>query len=393
MDTHKPYLIIPKLIEQPTWGGYYIAKTKGWDHHIELENKKIGQAYELYQDSNLSLFTSSSAAQFHGELTNSKDVEKRTSIPNSITMSDLIQSAPLEVLGKAIVNKYGPKMHLLIKFTQAQGNSFQLHVKEDTPNTVWLAKPESWYYFEPGFITLGVKNTTDWNEYQSSANDLQNELLSISIKVKDGKLTLKDAQLKINECLQKYNLWQYVNFVYPEKDSLIDLSAGAIHHSWEEDASKCPLGNVVYELQLNVMDGISTIRSFDKGKMTADGSIRPLHIDDYFNFIDRSGAANDPQNHTVIPQKISNSNSIEVLRLLQTKHYTLEKVTLLRKGSKYTHVPTHFRHVFVKSGDISLKTSKTTLEITRGHSAFIPYAVGQFELEAKNDHTEVLISY
>ena len=50
----QPYIVVPTLIEQPTWGGEYIGNLKGLAQE-NLGGKKIGQSYELFRDSNLSL--------------------------------------------------------------------------------------------------------------------------------------------------------------------------------------------------------------------------------------------------------------------------------------------------------------------------------------------------
>lgn len=393
MDFKRPYLIIPKLIEQPTWGGDYIIKTKGWDNKPGLQNLKIGQSYELFSGSNLSLALSSTDPDFVGEVTTSKDVEKKTAISGTLPLTELIKSSPREVIGRQSLAQHALKMPLLIKFTQALGNSFQIHIKDGAYDTFWQSKPESWYYFEPGFITLGVKVDTDWSEYQNAVTELQNKILELSIKIKDGKLRPKEAKKKIKELVTNYNPWQYVNLVYPKKDSLIDLSPCGIHHSWEEDTKRFPLGNVLYEIQLNIMDGVSTIRVFDKGKMAADGVIRPLHVDDYFNFIDRSGEANRPKTHEVTPRRLSNSPDYLHERLLQTKYYILEKVAFKKSSAVFSEKHKSFRHVFVKTGAVDVVSGKTTLFLLQGHSCFIPAASESYKIVNRKARSIALISY
>ena len=43
----KPYLCVPQLIEQSTWGGGYILEQKGWGKDTRFTGKKFGQSYEL----------------------------------------------------------------------------------------------------------------------------------------------------------------------------------------------------------------------------------------------------------------------------------------------------------------------------------------------------------
>src|SRR6185437_8295859 len=99
--------------------------------------------------------------QFRGELTDRDAVEVPTHPEGSLHLADLVAENPEAVLGAAVVSERGPQLALLIKYTQALGNSFQVHIKDGVTHPQWKPKPESWYYFEPGLITLGVKPGID----------------------------------------------------------------------------------------------------------------------------------------------------------------------------------------------------------------------------------------
>lgn len=395
MDTthNRPYLVIPKLIEQPTWGGTYIVETKQWQQKHELIGKKIGQSYELYDKSNLSLASSSENPSFTGEITDSKHVQDQTSAINSIALSSLIAKNPTSILGEKNILKYGTTMPLLLKLTQALGNSFQLHVSDGVNHPKWKAKPESWYYFEDGLITCGVKKDTNWHEYQKAVTELDKEIQRISGNVRAGSLLYEDAKTQIDMCIRRYNPWQYVNIVRVEKGTLLDLSSCGIHHSWEEDLKTIPLGNVLYEIQLNVMDDVATIRNFDKGKIGKDGILRPLQIDDYFALADRSATANDPNTHMRSAKMIYQSADLTRERILETKHYSMDRVKLNNKGSEFVDDIDTFRHLFVRSGAISVSAGGMTIEASTGHSVFVPAGSREYGIKSTEDNTEVLISY
>jgi hypothetical protein len=172
-DMRRPYLVIPKLIQQPTWGGQLIVQTKGWSQNKSLAEMKIGQSYELFSGSNLSLLESTDDPDFAGELTDSDTVAKPTHPAHSIALAKLIK---------------GTKIHLLIKYTQALGNSFQTHIKDGVKDPDWLPKPESWYYFEPGLITLGVKPNTDWDAYRAACVSIRDNMAGIGLAVASGSL-------------------------------------------------------------------------------------------------------------------------------------------------------------------------------------------------------------
>ena len=135
----KPYLIIPHLIEQPTWGGEYICSMKGWLQKKDFKGKKIGQSYELYDKSLLSTSITSTDDPLFG-------AEGEATIP----VSQFAEKRPFP----------------LIKFTQAKGNSFQLHIKPDANDSKWKQKAESWYYLEDGKATFGIKKGADIEKYK-----------------------------------------------------------------------------------------------------------------------------------------------------------------------------------------------------------------------------------
>jgi mannose-6-phosphate isomerase class I len=395
MDTTKlrPYLVVPKLIEQPTWGGTYIAESKKWQDTPTLAGKKIGQSYELYDKSNLSFAKTSQDPQFVGEIADNKSVEQQSVVPHGMALSDLIALDPSVVLGKRNVSAYGATMHLLLKFTQALGNSFQLHIPDGVKNDHWKPKPESWYYFEPGLITCGVRKDADWGAYEGAVTKLDTEMQAVAARVRDGSLRYEDAKPLIAQLVKDANPWQYVNVLRVEKGTLIDLSPCGIHHSWEEDLAAIPLGNVLYEIQLNVMDDVATLRSFDKGKMSKDGKLRSLQIAEYFTYADRSPAANDPKTHMREAKNVTKTEAYTHDRILETKYYSMDRITFARPDTTFESAIDTFRHIFVKSGGITVTAGETPVTVTSGHSVFIPAGCQSYKVVSSSPDTEILISY
>lgn len=395
MDTKqlRPYLVVPKLIEQPTWGGVYIAESKKWQDKSILAGKKIGQSYELYDKSNLSLSVTSDDPQFIGEIADNKSVEQQSAVPNSITLTEFIASDANAVLGKRIVGAYGAKMPLLLKFTQALGNSFQLHIPDGVKNDHWKPKPESWYYFEPGLITCGIKEGADWGAYQGSVTKLESEMQLVAGRVRDGSLSYEEAKVLISQLVKDANPWQYVNVLRVEKGTLLDLSPCGIHHSWEEDLEAIPLGNVLYEIQLNVMDDVATLRSFDKGKMSKEGNLRPLQIAEYFAFADRSATANDPKTHMRQASQVAKTDAYTHDRILETKYYSMDRVVFAKSDAVFESSMDTFRHLFVRSGAIIVTAGSVPVTVTTGHSVFIPAGCLSYKITSTLPDTEILISY
>jgi hypothetical protein len=393
LDLTRPYLVIPKLIEQPTWGGQYIAKSKGWHKREPLDRLRIGQSYELFSGSNLSLLSSSDDPAFVGEVTDNDAVARQTHPQRSLPLSSLLFASAEQTLGLEIIQARGPHLQLLIKYTQALGNSFQVHIRDGVKSPRWKPKPESWYYFEPGLITLGAKPGVDWAEYEHATHAVSEKAKEVGAGIAARKLSYSEAKAQLAAAVAKHDPWQYVNKVAVKAGQLVDMSAGGIHHSWEEDSELAPLGNILYEVQFEALDKISTFRNFDKGKIGPDGSVRPLQIAEYFQAIDRSPEANDPSRHLREPQLLDATNHYQLDTLLQSAHYNLDRLDLKQRNATFNQQIKRFKHLFLKSGRVTVSAGKHKVSLTPAHSCFIPAAAGSYTVTNIAPESEVLLSY
>lgn len=389
----RPYLVIPKLIEQATWGGSYIAQAKGWTERQGIGTVRIGQSYELFSGSNLSLLDDSSDPDFTGELTNNIDVERVTIVPHAISLAELIARDPAAVLGQGVVQERGSSLTLLIKFTQALGNSFQTHIKTGLSHPDYKPKPEAWYYFEPGSITLGVRLDADWQAYEMAVRHIDKAMQELSGRVEAGLVGIEEARAQAGKLVAAHDPWQYVNRLTVNKDKVVDLSAGGIHHSWEEDSILAPLGNVLLEVQAEAMDAVSTFRSFDKGKITDDGTVRPVHIDAYFEAIDRSRTANDPSLLVRDPALVKQTDGYTYQSLVASPYYKMDKLSLRSSGARYDEEITGFRHFFVQSGAVHIEAKGQRLAVQAGHACFVPADCRVVSLINSTQNAEILICY
>lgn len=390
---NKIYLITPKIIEQPTWGGRYILETKNWNHLLLYKNLQIGQSYELFSESKLrGDIQSSLDPSFSGELGYAMQPNKVFYQGNSkklIKLNDLIKHNPLAILGKNVLKKHGNKIRILIKFTQAKGNSFQLHVSEKDSCKKWHFKAESWYYFEAGLLTLGVRRNIDWEAYKNCCIRINQEMEKLSKAIQDGKLSLADAKLQAKILIKKYNPWQFVNLVKVKSNDLVDLSNAGIHHSWEED-NEYPLGNVLYEMCLDEMDPVSVVRNFDKGKFDKNGALRKLDIEDYYKYIDRSWYTNNPNNHLLEPKIIFNKSEIMISNLFKSKYYCLNKLEFI--GNYQEKMNGSFHHLFVRKGEVMIVYNhKTILKLTKGHSCFIPAVIKKYLIKSIGNNKSIIL--
>lgn len=384
---YRPFIIIPKLIEQPTWGGTYILNKKNFAQNQRFLSFKIGQSYEIFSGTKLATsIIDTSDKRFIPEIGYADTPDTRTDLfdlkPDAdyTSLSDFIASDPNGALGPKIMKKYG-KMPLLIKINQAQGNSFQLHIPHGQTYKHWIPKAESWYFLEDGLITFGVNPNKDINEYQMTCKKIEQFMLDISSQIKSNKKTLNDAQLEAQAYIRDLNPWQYVNMHKMLKGDVADLSGGGLHHSWEEHSEKNSFGNVVYEVQEDVMDPVSTIRSFDQGKIKNDGSVRSINVDDYFKLIDKDPAHNDLKTAT---QQLSGSSKIK------SNMYCMDAYQLT--GPQTFDVHDCFAHVHVEKGSATVRTPAGHVTLGAGHSCFIPYQAGSYTIDP-TEPTNVLLSY
>jgi len=369
----KPYLIVPKLIEQPTWGGDYILKMKSWERLNDFIDKKIGQSYELFSGTKLLInINNSEDKNFIGEL-GSPDENTIFNHTNYVSGKDYYEL-------KEVTSLYDRVQ--LIKVNQSNGNSFQIHVKLGVEDKRWQAKPETWYYLEDGLVTYGIKKGIDINEYKSACKLIESEMKNISQQVISKKIDLKKAKELSSQLVKKINPWQYVNLHEIKKHFIVDPSAGGIHHSWEEDLEKYPLGNVLYEVQKDVMDPVSTIRSFDRGKIKSDGSIREVHIDDYFKYLDTD---------------IINNDAVKTMRLgmgrkvIKNNAYTMDVLEVDNELLENNN--NSYSHLFVLDGKVAVEADDGEAIIGKGHSCFIPENVQKFKVKTIGGKSVILKTY
>lgn len=392
----KPYLIVPKLIEQPTWGGAYISEMKNF-HNPEIVSRKIGQSYELFEHSTIWMGETTANDTVPIEFGYAMDPDKVVrlgSFDRTMSLESIILKDAKRTLGENPLRKFGPKIATLIKLTQAKGNSYQLHVRPEDENDRWIPKPESWYFFGKGKLTLGVKKGIDWNAYKQTCEDIDVHAKELSLKVREKKMDVSQARKQLETYVKTKNPEQFVNVLYVDDGDIVDPSAGGIHHSWEE-GPELPLGNILYEVQRNSYDPVATIRNYDKGKMGSDGSIREVQVEEYFTFIDRSEDANDPQRMIRKPTVLEEHQGVQLSQIFSNDTYAMQSLSFSKETEakqEWTRCDQSFHHLFVRSGSCIVKTLDGSVSITRGFSAFIPAGVGSYVIKSTSG-SEILKTY
>ncbi len=365
--TLAPWQVQDELIEQPSWGGRYIVDLKGLSEDPQWQGKKVGQSYEFAKASKL--------------------VDPQTGDAHALV--DLIAQDKVGLLGQAVVDKYGADVSLLIKLTQAKGNSFQVHLPEGKTLGHWQPKPEAWFYLAPGLYTFGLKPGTSFEAYSRVLHTIDDEMQRLSAEVKAGKRSVNDARTLMQERIQTLNPYAYVNMVEAQTDDLIDLTPGAIHHSWEQDDARFPDGNLVYEVQLDVPDDKCSMRGFDKGKFLDDGGVRPTHVVDYLATIGQDAEHSDLSRHLRKPQMVADKDGCKTESLFRTPYFNLDRLTINPGGSLEQSLADGFHHLFVHGG--TAKIGGRTLE--QGRSYVLPAALGAYTLEATQSPIVILKTF
>ena len=366
-DLKAPWQVKDELIEQPSWGGQYIVDLKGLSEDPQWQGKKVGQSYEMAKASVLL----------------DPDGGSETAL------KDLIAGDAAGFLGKKVLDKFGADLSLLIKLTQAKGNSFQVHLPEGKTLGHWVPKPEAWFYLAPGLYTFGLKPGTDFEAYSRVLHTMDDEMGRLSREVEAGRFTVEDARAQAQQRIQVLDPFAYVNLVEAHTDDVIDLTAGGIHHSWEDDSTRFPDGNLVYEVQVDVPDDKCSMRGFDKGKILDDGSLRPTHVKDYLATIIQDPAHNELSQHIRKPLVMEDANGAKTENIFRTAHFNTDRLTVTAGSSLPQSLADGFHHLFVHAGTATI--GEHTL--AQGRSYVLPAAMGEYTIEAGDKDAVLLKTY
>lgn len=385
---HRPLYIVPLMVEQPTWGGSYIARSKHLAHSL-VEGKNIGQAFELYNESWVS---ASATPNFAFATATNLSEPLFADTTNVEQLQNIVEQDIAGTLGAEAVRRGWTNMQVLIKFTQAQNNSYQVHVVPGKEFGKWLPKPESWYFLEKGKATLGLADTTAVDAYKARCIEIDTRAQEISAQIQAGQLTVEEGRAELQVFIDQDHPRKFVNTVHVDSEAVIDLSQGGIHHSWEMDEA-LPDGNIVYEVQVNVMDEYCTLRSFDQGNIKGDGKVRPLTIEDYFTALDVDKERNTPA-HYFSQTSTEEDQGTTIRVLFQNQFYVSELISFERSyQGKYSITSSSFHHVYALEGDVSIMASDQMYPLKQGWSLFIPAAIGQYELVSEGGHARVITTH
>lgn len=308
------------ILKERVWGGDKL-KTLGKD--VSTDN--IGESWEISAvEGDVSTVSN---GRFLGE-----------------KFDDLINSYPIEIMGKEIFSIFGKQFPLLIKFLDAKTDlSIQLHPNDDLAkerhNT--FGKTEMWYIMvaEPNSrLILGFKEDSSPKEY---LHHLQEKTLPT--------------------ILQEYA-------VKPGETYLIET--GTIH----------AIGGGILLAEIQQTSDI-TYRVYDWDRRDNAGNQRELHVDLALDAIDYRKKE---------PKLTYQPKEDESVEIVSTPYFITNYIELQTELS-IAHKGESFRIYVCTEGSFSVRYAEETISIQQGETILIPATLREYEFQGEAKILEVYI--
>lgn len=304
----KPYL------KSVIWGGKKICEYKG----ISDEGDKIGESWEI------------SAVPGHVSVVAEGPYKGKN-------LDELIEEFGEDLLGKDVVEKYGKKFPLLIKFIDAADNlSVQVHPDDSLAGQRHnsLGKTEMWYIIssDPGAkIYAGLKESLNPDEYVK--------------RVERG--TFADA-LAVHDS---------------HPGDVFFLPAGRVH--------AIGAGNLLAEIQEN---SDITYRIYDYDRRDAQGNARELHTELAKDAIDYNIFKNYKEE--------TPADTDKNVKLAQCEHFITKR--LIIDGETEIALSQKSFHVLICiDGSANLQYPEGDMELKAGETVLLPAAMNEISIVGK----------
>ncbi|ERR1035437_1190022 len=314
----QPYpLTVKPILKEKVWGGRNLSA------YVSIKSKKTGEAWMLAdRDENNSVITSGSL--------------------KGMTIGKAVEKYPEQIMGPALIKKYGKKFPLLFKYLDTNDRiSVQVHPDDSYARRRGFpaGKTEMWYVLanRPGAkILAGFKGRQTRKTFARA--------------VKNGTLAdkLKSYRTAKNDC-----------FFIP---------AGTVHAIGK--------GNVIFEIQQN---SDITYRIYDWGRSDLKGD-RGLNIIDAINSVKfGSKGGKVISKEKIIPGKI------RVRQLARCGYFYCDEI-IIGKNTAYWYDENKALVLTVIEGDISIAADNgKTYSYVKGDLVFFPYSLtGLLISAAKN---------
>lgn len=321
-----PLLFEPNL-HAVVWGGQKLRKLK----QMTPTDEPIGESWEVSAVSSSTSVISNGV--FAGKL-----------------LTEVIASAPVQILGESVAKQYNNQLPLLVKFIDAKKDlSIQVHPNDEMAQRIHnkMGKSEMWYVIdaEPGsYLYAGFKQQITPYEYRK--------------RVDDGSIC---------EVLARHEV---------HKGDVFYLPAGRVH-------AICG-GILLAEVQ---QSSDVTYRIFDYNRPGMDGKPRELHTelaaealdyhveDDYRTiYADDANRANPVINSPYFSVRVTEFSGSFHRNLIKYDSFI---ITMCLKGDCEIRVR--------ETGDV--------VKLCAGHSCLIPSSIADYDVISLDDTTQILDAF
>lgn len=246
------------------------------------------------------------------------------------SLEDIFKKYGSKLVGEEIVEKYGEKFPLLIKYLDINDKlSVQVHPSDEYALRVEkeFGKSEVWYVMEASSdakLILGLKK-------------------EITPEIYEEKVKRKDFTELFNE-------------VSVKKGDFIDVKPGVVHGTLEGSILIC-------EIQQN-SDTTYRIYDFDR---EVDGVKRELHLDKAMDVIQFGKDVNISSEDTRKKIRVQDAT---VEELIKSEYFSVDR--LLVEGVFEDEAYKNFKVYSILDGEGTLKSNGVVYEVKKGDTYFVP---------------------
>lgn len=262
-----------------------------------------------------------------------------------ISLNELIENFPNEVLGTLVFEKFGKQFPLLFKYLDAKSDlSIQVHPNDELAKKRHnsFGKTEMWYIMqadENAKIIVGFKNNSNAKEYVSHlANNTLLDILE-EVKVKTGDVFFLDT--------------------------------GTVH--------AIGAGLLVAEIQ---QTSDITYRLYDFDRVDSEGNKRELHVELALEAINY----NRVETKKVYSKEVNVSNEIVNCPFFTTNYLNLSGELKVLKSA------TSFTVYMCTDGDFQIEYNQVQYQYSKGDTLLIPATLTDFVLIGSATLLEIYIS-
>ena len=261
------------------------------------------------------------------------------------TLLDLTQTHKADLLGQAVIDRYGTEFPLLIKLLDAREDlSIQVH-PDDTyaraENLGTYGKMEAWYVLQSdnGRVAYGLQDKIDKTTFESAIREN-----------------------RVNDAIRFFNV---------KAGDVVYVPPGTVHALCQNV--------LVYEVQ---QSSDLTFRIYDYNRPGTDGKPRELHIDRSLDVITFDHPTPNPKHWADFPNATNT-----YAQLVHSEHFNLERFA---PTSQTTHTYPSFATLTLINGSATLQGKEEPIPAQKGDTFFIP--ANRTIAVSPQENTEYLIS-